>query len=364
MENLGLSCSFRNAYRGRRILVTGHTGFKGSWLTCWLHLLGAEVKGYALAPAKSPNHFDLLNLAIDSELGDIRNRDQLLRAVRKFKPEFIFHLAAQALVKPSYDCPEETYSTNVMGLVNVLDAALATDSVVGVLNVTSDKCYENRNSVAGYRENDRLGGHDPYSASKACAELITTSYRKSFYAGCGKLLASARAGNVVGGGDWSDHRLVPDVVRAIQTRQKVHVRRPQATRPWQHVLEPLRGYLLLGERMLAGAKGFDQAWNFGATHSQSCSVSDVLAEMAASWPAFEPEFTPEEASFHEADLLQLDSSKARQQLGWQSLLAIPATFAMTMEWYRHFHDDKEVLTLKQIASYSALSAPVGDLQQC
>jgi len=364
LENLGLSCSFRDAYKGRRILVTGHTGFKGSWLACWLHLLGAEVKGYALAPAKPLNHFDLLNLAIDSELGDIRNRDQLLRAVRTFKPEFIFHLAAQALVKPSYESPEETFSTNVMGLVNVLDAALATDSVVGVINVTSDKCYENRNSAAGYRENDRLGGHDPYSASKACAELITTSYRKSFYAGSGKLLASARAGNVVGGGDWSDHRLVPDVVRAIQGQQKVHVRRPQATRPWQHVLEPLRGYLMLGERMLAGAAGFDQAWNFGATRTQGCSVRDVLAAMVASWPAFELEFTPKEATFHEADLLQLDSSKARQLLDWQPLLEIPATFAMTMDWYRHYLGSNEVITLQQIASYSALSAPVGDLQQC
>jgi CDP-glucose 4,6-dehydratase len=363
LENLGLS-PWQDAFKGCRVFVTGHTGFKGSWLCQWLLMLGAEVKGYALAPEQAPNHFDLLRLPMDSELGDVRNREQLSRAIHAFKPEIILHLAAQPLVKRSYDNPEETWSTNVMGLVNVLDVALASESVAGVLNVTSDKCYENRNIAEGYREVDPMGGHDPYSASKACAELITTSYRKSFFDGSGKLLASARAGNVVGGGDWSEHRLVPDVIRAIERKEKLHVRRPDATRPWQHVLEPLRGYLVLATRMLAGDRNVAEAWNFGTTQTQGCSVKDVLGYMAKSWPAFGVEFTPEEATFHEAALLQLNSDKARQRLGWQPLLDTPTAFAMTMDWYRDFYMHDTVSTERQIATYAELLASGTELRQC
>jgi CDP-glucose 4,6-dehydratase len=354
--------AFPQSFRGRRVFVTGHTGFKGSWLCQWLLLLGAEVKGYALAPETQPNHFDLLRLPMDSELADIRDRARLARAIEAFHPEFIFHLAAQPLVKRSYDNPEETYSTNVMGLVNLLDAALAADSVLAVLNVTSDKCYENRNVAEGYRETDAMGGHDPYSASKGCAELITSSYRRSFFEPAGKLLASARAGNVVGGGDWSDHRLVPDVIRAIERREKVRIRRPDATRPWQHVLEPLRGYLLLAGKMLAGDRSVCEGWNFGVTRLQGCSVREVLASMAASWPAFEVEFAPGAATFHEAELLQLNSDKARQRLNWQPLLDTQAVFAMTMQWYRDFYTSGAVTTERQIESYARLlPGPAGTL---
>ncbi len=363
MENLGLS-SLQSIFKGRRILVTGHTGFKGSWLCQWLLMLGAEVKGYAMAPDKKLNHFDLLKLPMGSELGDIRDRQKLARAVQTFNPDFVFHLAAQPLVKRSYENPEETYSTNVMGLVSVLDAVLATDSVRGILNVTSDKCYENRHITEGYRESDPMGGHDPYSASKGCAELITTSYRKSFFEGRGKLLTSARAGNVVGGGDWSDNRLVPDVIRAIERKEKVHIRRPDATRPWQHVLEPVRGYLLLAARMLAGDRNVAEGWNFGTTQLQGCSVRDVLTCMAASWPAFEVEYTPDEATFHEAELLQLNSDKAKQHLGWQPMLDTPTAFAMTMDWYRNFYINNEVITEQQIISYGMKMASIVEVQQC
>ena len=353
MENVGVN-SFSESFKGRRIVVTGHTGFKGSWLCQWLLMLGAEVKGYALAPDKTPNHFALLELPMESELGDIRDPQQLTHAIQSFKPEFIFHLAAQPLVKRSYDNPAETFSTNVMGLVNVLDTALACDSVVSVLNVTSDKCYANRHTIEGYRESDAMGGHDPYSASKGCAELITASYRRAFFEKAGKLLSSARAGNVVGGGDWSDNRLVPDVIRAIESKARVRIRRPDATRPWQHVLEPLRGYLLLAGRMLANDRSVCEGWNFGTTQVEGCSVREVLACMARRWPAFEVEFTPDEANFHEAELLQLNSEKAAQRLHWHPLLATSTAFEMTMDWYRDFYTRKIVSTERQIAAYAEM----------
>lgn len=361
MESLGVN-SFRESFKGRRIFVTGHTGFKGSWLCQWLMLLGAEVKGYALAPDNTPNHFGLLQLPMESELGDIRDAQQLGRSISIFRPEFIIHLAAQPLVKRSYREPADTYSTNVMGLVNVLDAALASESVLGVLNVTSDKCYENRHVTEGYQETDPMGGHDPYSASKGCAELITASYRRSFFEPAGKLLASARAGNVVGGGDWSSDRLVPDVIRAIERNEPVRIRRPEATRPWQHVLEPLRGYLLLTARMLAGDRSVCEGWNFGTTQLQGCSVREVLVSMQRCWPAFEVEFAPEEATFHEAELLQLNSDKAAQRLQWRPLLTTAEAFEMTMSWYRDFYTNREIATQHQIRAYGEMA--VGEPVTC
>ena len=352
MESLGLK-DLHQAYSGRRILITGHTGFKGSWLSLWLQLLGAEIKGFALPPEKPLNHFSLLELDMDSELGDIRDRDRLHRAVNTFRPHCIFHLAAQPLVKRSYEHPAETWSTNVMGLVNLLDVALDCDSVQAVINVTSDKCYENRNQARGYVETDPMGGHDPYSASKGCAELVTASYRQSFFASAGKLLASARAGNVVGGGDWSDNRLVPDVIRAIEQGGKVHIRRPDSTRPWQHVLEPLLGYLMLGQHLLAGESRAAEGWNFGSTNLAGCAVRDVLGYMYESWPVFETVFTPEEAGFHEADLLQLDSDKAKQRLGWRQLLDAPTAFASAMDWYKAYYTEGQVSTERQIHEYCA-----------
>ena len=343
--------SLTQAYAGKKILVTGHTGFKGSWLAQWLTMLGAEVKGYALAPEKSVNHFNLLKLDIDSEIADIRDRQQLEKSFSLFKPDLVFHLAAQPLVRQSYSDPLTTFDTNLMGLVNVLEVARHCSSVKAFLNVTSDKCYENRNIKTGYKEQDPMGGHDPYSASKGCAELITASYRKSFYEEAGMVLASARAGNVVGGGDWSDDRLVPDIMRAIENRTEVHVRRPESTRPWQHVLEPLRGYLMLGQKMLAGDSSVADGWNFGTTKLEGCSVKEVLSVMQDHWSAFDVQYSPEEATFHEAELLQLNSDKAKAALGWEPLLDTSLTFGLTMSWYRNFYEEGRISTIQQIENY-------------
>lgn len=350
METLGLN-SLQQAFEGRRVFVTGHSGFKGSWLSQWLVMLGAQVKGYSLAPETTPSHLELLGLEIDSEYADIRDRDRLRKSVLAFKPDIILHLAAQALVKRSYEAPGETFDTNVMGLVNLLDAALACSSAGAVLNVTSDKCYENRGIPDGYREDDPMGGHDPYSASKGCAELVSASYRRSFFAPAGKLLATARAGNVVGGGDWAQDRLVPDVIRAVANRQPVRIRRPQATRPWQHVLEPLHGYLLLAAKLLAGDAASAEGWNFGTTRMAGCSVREVLEVMHAQWPGFSIEYATEDASFHEADILQLNGDKAAARLGWVPALDIAETFALTMQWYRAWLDAGEILTTRQIEAY-------------
>lgn len=352
MAALGLA-ELEQAFQGRRVFVTGHTGFKGSWLCQWLILLGAEVKGYALAPDSDPSHFHLLAPEMSSELGDIRDRERLQQSLHAFRPDLVFHLAAQPLVCRSYRDPADTFSTNVMGLVNMLDSALATESVCGLLNVTSDKCYENRDIPEGYRETDPMGGHDPYSASKGCAELVTASYRRSFFAERGIILASARAGNVVGGGDWSEDRLVPDVIRAIAAGRSVSIRRPQATRLWQHVLEPLHGYLMLGAAILGGDDAVAEGWNFGSVQDRGCSVREVLDCMQRHWPVFEVEYQSETADIHEALRLQLDSSKARRRLGWQPLLTTEEAFALTIDWYRQHYEQGQISTIRQIEDYAA-----------
>jgi CDP-glucose 4,6-dehydratase len=317
VEALEIGNLFGGAYRQRKVLVTGHTGFKGSWLALWLTQLGADVIGCALPPATSPNHWELLGLDMVSELSDIRAVGPLAALLQKESPEVVFHLAAQPLVRRSYLDPIETFSTNVMGLVNLLEACRQTPSVRAVVVVTSDKCYENREHNLGYVEDNALGGHDPYSASKGCAEIVTSSYRRSFFNKGhdtpAALVASARAGNAIGGGDWSEDRLIPDAVRAVVVGKPIVLRYPKATRPWQHVLESLSGYLMLGQKLLEGREEFAEAWNFGPGKESSRGVEEVIRMLRKSWEEVRCE-SSEAGELHEANLLQLDCTKARKKL--------------------------------------------------
>ncbi|HEX8613939.1 MAG TPA: CDP-glucose 4,6-dehydratase [Telluria sp.] len=330
-----------HAFHGRRVFVTGHTGFKGAWLCLFLARLGARVTGYALAPSGTPTMFELARVGDTLErhhIGDVRDQAALTAAMIEAAPELVLHLAAQALVRHSYADPVSTWSTNVMGTVHVLEALRACPSARAALVVTTDKCYENQHWPWGYRENDRLGGHDPYSASKAGAELVAHSYRSSFFsdngvAANGPLIATARAGNVIGGGDWSVDRLIPDAVRAMQQGSALPVRSPHATRPWQHVLEPLHGYLLLGARLLGGDAACAGAYNFGPDAADNLSVATLLNGLQAHWPQLAWRLDGEQHAAKEAALLYLDSSKARQQLGWQVRWPLATGIERTAAWY-------------------------------
>ncbi|HXX80149.1 MAG TPA: CDP-glucose 4,6-dehydratase, partial [Thermodesulfovibrionales bacterium] len=308
---------FKDTYRGRRVLITGHTGFKGSWLAFWLQELGASVTGVALHPATSPNHWDLLDIGIADHRFDIRESTSLVRLFADSRPEIVFHLAAQSLVRRSYQNPLETWSTNVMGTANLLEACRQTDGIRAVVIVTTDKVYENKEWKWGYREIDPLGGHDPYSASKAATELLVSSFRNAFFhAANAPLLASARAGNVIGGGDWAEDRLIADVVRAITNHSPLGVRSPLATRPWQHVLECLSGYLLLGQFLLDGRREYADAWNFGPGPDDNRTVNEVLNIFKTHWPKLTWHAAAGPQS-RETNLLYLDSAKARASLGWR-----------------------------------------------
>ncbi len=342
---------FSNIYHNRRVLVTGHTGFKGSWLAMWLKSLSANVAGLSLPPATDPCHSELLRLKIEELHGDIRDQHVVQDAFQRFEPEVVFHLAAQPLVRRSYRDPLETWSTNVIGTANVLDACRHRPLVRAIVVVTTDKCYENLEQIWGYRETDRLGGHDPYSASKAAAEIVVTSYRKSFFSKPGApLLASARAGNVIGGGDWSGDRLIPDAARAVADNQSLEIRSPQATRPWQHVLESLSGYLLLGQRLLEGASEFAESWNFGPGPEGNRTVLNVLQTMKGHWPELRWHLTKNDQP-HETTLLQLDSTKAQRLLGWQPVWSIDAGLAKTAEWYQHYYQTSDTVSAKQLDQF-------------
>jgi len=342
---------FGGVYRGRRVLVTGHTGFKGSWLTLWLKALGAEVTGLALDPDTAPAHWDLLGLDIDDRRGDIGDAASVARLMQERAPEVVFHLAAQPLVRRSYRDPLLTWSTNVMGTANVLEACRHCPSVRAVVVVTTDKCYENREWEWGYRENDRLGGRDPYSASKAAVELVASSYRAAFFASAGPLVATARAGNVIGGGDWSEDRLVPDAVRALAAARVLEVRSPGATRPWQHVLEPLSGYLALAQRLLEGRREFAEAWNFGPGAEGNLTVCELLTAFQAKWPALEWRATAGDEP-HEGRLLQLESTKAQRRLAWRPVWTIREAVAATAEWYGAHRAGKGPASLEQLEAYA------------
>lgn len=350
---------FGGAYAGRRVLLTGHTGFKGSWMALWLRELGARVAGLALPPPARPNHWELLELPLRSELCDIRDREAVLDVVRRVQPEIVFHLAAQSLVRPSYEDPLATWATNVMGTAHVLDACRAAGGVQAIVVVTSDKCYENRETGQAYREDDALGGHDPYSASKAATELVAASYRRSFFAGKdAPLLATARAGNVLGGGDWSRDRLVPDLVRGVQAGVPARIRHPGATRPWQHVLEPLAGYLLLGQRLLEGAQEAAGPWNFGPGDEANVAVGTVLEALRRHWPELAWKLEPD-GSRHEATLLHVDSRKAHGRLGWAPVWTLDQTLAATGEWYAAFAATGAVRSREQLQRYGEDAARAG-----
>ena len=330
---------FDGVYRGRRVLVTGHTGFKGSWLALWLNQLGAEVSGVALAPDTTPSLFSLagLDTAIHQHtICDIRDYPALLATVKAARPEIIFHLAAQPLVRRSYREPRETIETNVTGTANVLEAARQTESTRAVVVVTTDKCYENKEWHWGYRENDRLGGYDPYSASKACAELVAGAYRSSFFEADPVVgLATARAGNVIGGGDWADDRIIPDAVRAAEAGVPLEVRNPRSVRPWQHVLEPLAGYLALGARLWDDPASFSEAFNFGPAAGEGLPVRHLATRFYQAygegrWAATQPDGAPEP---HETNVLHLSCEKAARMLGWAEVLPADSALEMTARWY-------------------------------
>ena len=355
---------FDNFYSGKRVLITGHTGFKGAWLSMWLNGLGANVTGYALSPPTKPSLFEVCSLdsKVNSLIGDIRNLEMLTDVFEKHRPEIVFHMAAQSLVRHSYKEPVETYETNVMGTVNLLEACRHTPSVRVVVNITSDKCYDNRERVVGYRENDPLGGNDPYSSSKACAELVTYAYLKSFFnpddhKKHGISLASARAGNVIGGGDWAEDRLIPDMVRAFLLKQPVTIRYPQATRPWQHVLEPLYGYLLLGQKLYEQDDRFSGAWNFGPNDEGAKPVHWVVERFSDLWGEDAGWKTEEQKQPHEAWYLNLDCTKAKTLLGWYPEMDVDAALNWTAQWYKIFRDAPDSIsefTEKQIREYTKI----------
>ena len=347
---------FLGLYLGKRVLITGHTGFKGSWLAFLLNKIGADVLGYALPPRDKNNHFDMLGLSnlIEHIEADVRDDKKLMLTMQEFQPEIVFHLAAQALVRPSYDHPRTTFETNVMGSVNLLEAVRATKSVRSLVYITSDKCYENVEWLWGYRENDTMGGHDPYSASKGAAELIFSSYARSFFDTRINLgSASVRAGNVIGGGDWALDRIVPDCIRAIQSGEAINIRSPHATRPWQHVLEPLSGYLLLGNRLYGNPKKYSGAWNFGPMSSQQRTVLDVAEHIVSRYGSGSIITDKNRPKNHEATLLQLNCDKANQYLGWFPRWDVEKTFDMTSDWYQHIDDgeDAKEVTEHQLREY-------------
>ena len=342
---------FGDCYRGSRVLITGHTGFKGSWLAFWLNELGAQVSGISLDPDTQPNHWEQLNLKVDDRRLDIRSADMVRSEVEWLRPEIVFHLAAQPLVRRSYRDPIDNWSSNVMGTAHILEACRHVDSVKALVAITTDKVYANEEKTQGYRESDPLGGHDPYSASKAACELLIDSYRKAFFSDeDSPLLASARAGNVIGGGDWSEDRLIPDLVRSVTESEPLLIRSPHATRPWQHVLECLAGYLLLGQRLLEKRREFAEAWNFGPLSEANRSVMEILTSMQTHWPDLQWEQT-DSPQPHEATLLYLNNDKANEVLDWRPVWSLDQALLATADWYREFHEQGVLSTGKHLATY-------------
>jgi len=344
-------------WNNKKVFLTGHTGFKGSWLTIWLQEMGAIVKGYSLAPHASPNLFDEAKVSegIESEIGDIRNLEVVTKSMTAFDPDILIHMAAQPLVRLSYAAPVETYATNVMGTVHVLEAARQCKSLKSIVAITTDKCYENKEWPWGYRENEPMGGHDPYSSSKGCCELLIASYRKSFFnTPNSPSLASVRAGNVIGGGDWSDDRLIPDVLRAFEKGVPVIVRNPLSTRPWQHVLEPLSGYLVLAEELYSNGDQFAEGWNFGPKDEDCQSVERILNTMIKSWGEGASWKLDESNNPHEAGFLKLDCSKAMQELKWLPQWNLEFALQSIVNWHKAWHNNADMKKecLKEIELYA------------
>jgi CDP-glucose 4,6-dehydratase len=353
---------FENTYRGKKVLLTGHTGFKGSWMLAWLQQLGAEVKGYALAPENDNDHYNLINgdSLCQSVIADIRDKEKLKKELLSFHPDFIFHLAAQPLVRQSYKEPLYTFEVNVTGTANLLDAVKELNHPCSVVIITTDKVYENIEQHYAYKEEDKLGGYDPYSASKAAAEIVIGSYRNSFfnpvhYSEHRKGIASARAGNVIGGGDRAKDRIIPDIIRGIEKDEPVIVRNPQSVRPWQHVLEPVSGYLLLGKKLAEQPAAFSSAWNLGPLTHDVLTVKEVVEKAIAVFGKGSYTTPPQTNQPHEAMLLQLDIHKAQQELGWQPKLNSAEAIAWTMQWYKHsLTEPANGFTLEQIGQYGQL----------
>lgn len=351
---------FNNIYKGKKVLVTGHTGFKGSWLTLWLNLLGADVIGYSLPPNTEPSLFNVLDLKnkCTSIFGDIRDKEWLNKVFTEHTPEVVFHLAAQPLVRLSYFEPVETYETNVIGSLNVLEAAKNCSSVKAFVNVTTDKCYENKEISRGYREDEPMGGHDMYSSSKGCVEIMSASYRRSFLQGAKPYaMATARAGNVIGGGDWALDRLIPDCVRFINENKPIEIRNPIAVRPWQHVFEPLSGYLLLGQKLLEDGAKYSEGFNFGPNQESVLTVADVAQKVVKNYGKGEV-LVHKKDDLHEANLLMLDIEKANKVLGWKPVYNADEAIKNTVEWYKKFYTDEKMLefSIEQIMNYQQKSS--------
>lgn len=359
MEALGIERGF---WQDKTVFITGHTGFKGAWLSLWLQRLGAKVVGFSLQPPTVLNIYEAVGIGRDmiSIYGDIRDEVQVFEALTRYQPDVVFHLAAQALVLKSYDDPLETFSTNIIGTANVLNAIKLMDNSTSpkvLVNITTDKCYENKEWIWGYRETDTLGGYDPYSCSKACAELVTTAFRNSFFTNTGVAIATARAGNVIGGGDWAEHRIIPDSIKALSRGEAIIVRNPNAIRPWQHVLEPLGGYLLLARRLWENGSEMAEGWNFGPTEEASITVAVMVGMLCELWGNGAFWRTEGATGVHEANFLKLDCSKARYRLGWKPRWTIQEALEKTVEWYKAFYrqEDMYQVTLAQIREYEQIS---------
>lgn len=349
-----MSSSF---WKDKNVFLTGHTGFKGGWLALWLNDMGAKVHGYALQPPTTPNLFTVAlveECLASSTIADIRDATTMKSSMQAARPDIVIHMAAQPLVRESYKDPVETYATNVMGTVNIFEAVRNTPSVKAVVNITTDKCYENREWLWSYRENEPMGGHDPYSSSKACAELVTSAYRSSFLDGDGIQLASVRAGNVIGGGDWATDRLIPDFLRALDANQMLNIRSPKATRPWQHVLEPLAGYILLAEKLYIEGSDFADAWNFGPDEADTQTVQWIVEHFCALVPGAKWQ-TDGQPQPHEANVLKLDSSKARTLLNWEPQWNLATTLDKTLEWHTAWKGGENMteISLQQIHAYES-----------
>jgi CDP-glucose 4,6-dehydratase len=361
MESVEMNLDF---WRGKRVFLTGHTGFKGSWLSLWLQSMGAQVVGYALVPPTNPSLFEVADVAkgMTSIIGDIRDLERLRAVFAEHQPEIVIHMAAQPLVRYSYIEPVETYSTNVMGTVNLLEAVRSTASVKAAVNVTTDKCYENREWAWGYRENEPMGGYDPYSSSKGCAELVTAAYRNSYFNNPSTInnkpspaVATARAGNVIGGGDWAEDRLIPDIMRAITEGRPVNIRNPHAIRPWQHVLEPLSGYLLLAQKLYEEGAAYAEGWNFGPNDEDAKPVQWIVEKLTQSWGEGASWALDGGEHPHEAHYLKLDCSKAKARLDWHPRWHLDETLGKIVEWHRAYRDENDIreVTLRQISAYNA-----------
>ena len=359
---------FGESFNNKRVLITGDTGFKGTWLSIWLKKMGADVLGYALDPPSETNMFEAVRLTdeINHIHGNIIDSSYLFSVLKDYQPEFVFHLAAQSLVKRSYNEPVLTYETNVIGTVNVFEAIRQINSVKAIINVTSDKCYENKEWVWGYRENDALGGYDPYSSSKACAELVTQSYTSSFFNDNRVGIASVRAGNVIGGGEWGKDRIVPDCMRALSSQKVIPIRNPNSCRPWQFILEPLRGYLMLAERLYVDGGEFQGPWNFGPTSTKAVKTGELVKNIIASWGqgTWQDVSSNDESDKHEMRMLRLNSDKANMLLGWRDVMDIDLAVKMSVQWYKKYYDNNSKgmyeFTSDQIDEYMKLVSKVQD----